>query len=136
MEAKPVKIVSSLPLFSGHGELETGLFKFYSSRALGASYAQQWRMGSQERKRYFCQDHRVSKQQAPNIKEADFFFYFIFIYLLDNFIIIIFISIFCFSVPKKVSHLHESLSLLSNLVFGYLPLFQMSNCNSTIPFEL
>ena len=50
-------------------------------------------------------------------------FYFIFIYLLDNFITTIFISIFCFSVTKKVSHLHERLSLMSNLVFGYLPLF-------------
>lgn len=69
-------------------------------------------------------------------KRPTSFFYFIFIYLLDNFIIIIFISIFCFSVTKKVSHLHERLSLMSNLVFGYLPLFQISNCNSTIPFEL
>ena len=50
-------------------------------------------------------------------------FYFIFIYLLDNFITTIFISIFCFSVTKKVSHLHERLSLMSNFVFGYLPLF-------------
>ena len=56
-------------------------------------------------------------------KRPTSFFYFIFIYLLDNFIITIFISIFCFSVTKKVSHLHERLSLMSNLVFGYLPLF-------------
>ena len=69
-------------------------------------------------------------------KRPTSFFYFIFIYLLDNFIIIIFISIFCLSVTKKVSYLHERLSLMSNLVFGYLPLFQISNCNSTIPFEL
>ena len=31
MEAKPQKNVSSLLEFSGHSELETGLFKFFSS---------------------------------------------------------------------------------------------------------
>ena len=63
-------------------------------------------------------------------KRPTSFFYFIFIYLLDNFIITIF-----FGDQESISFA-RTLIIIVPFSFWILPLFQISNGNSTIPFEL